>query len=148
MKITYDMIYGSFLSKVSEYEFIQLPERDRTSMLDGYLARACSSFRKNCRYNLANRDEILHEFEDDFLDEDVDEILDILSEGMLIQWLKPYVYRQELLENALNTNDFSSYSPAELLKQVRSAYSNAQKDYTQMVREYSYNHGSIKELHL
>ena len=32
-----------------------------------------------------------------------DEIIDIVSDGMLIQWLKPYVYKQELLENVLNT---------------------------------------------
>ena len=94
------------------------------------------------------RDEELREFTDDFEESDIDEIADILSEGMLVGWLKPYVYRQELLENVLNTNDFTTYSPAELLLRVGNAYSKAQKDYTQGIREYSFNHGDLTELHL
>ena len=67
---------------------------------------------------------------------------------MLIQWMKPYVYKQDNLENVLNTRDFTTYSPAELLLRVGNAYAKAQKDYTQMIREYSYNHGDLKDLHI
>ena len=67
---------------------------------------------------------------------------------MLVQWLKPFVYKQELLENVLNTKDFTTYSPAELLMRVGNAYSKAQKDYTQKIREYSFNHGDLTDLHL
>ena len=67
---------------------------------------------------------------------------------MVVQWLKPYVYKQELLESTLNTRDFTAYSPAELLRRVGDAYTKAQKDYIQMVREYSYNHGDLTVLHL
>lgn len=148
MTISYDTFIGAFLSKITEYEFIQLPEEDRVSILDGYLKRAVNAFKKNCKYDLSLSDDLTREFTDDFESEDVDEIIDIVSEGMLIQWLKPYVYKQELLENTLNTRDFTMYSPAELLMRVSNAYSKAQKDYTQMIREYSYNHGDLTELHL
>jgi len=67
---------------------------------------------------------------------------------MVVQWLKPYVYKQELLENVLNTKDFSTYSPAELLLRVGNAYAKAQKDYLNMIREYSFNHGDLTDLHL
>ena len=67
---------------------------------------------------------------------------------MVKQWLKPYLYRQEILENVLNTRDYTTYSPAELLLRVGNAYKEAKSDYTQMVREYSYNHGNLSELHL
>ena len=67
---------------------------------------------------------------------------------MIVQWLKPYVYRQELLENTLNTKDYTTYSPAELLHRVGEAYKKAQKDYVQAIREYSYNNGKLSELHL
>ena len=84
----------------------------------------------------------------DVKEEDEDELIEIISEGMVVQWLKPYVYKQELLENVLNTRDFTLYSPAELLLRVGNAYAKAQKDYTQMIREYSYNHGDLTVLHL
>ena len=54
----------------------------------------------------------------------------------------------QLLQNVLNTRDFTQYSPAELLLRVGNAYAKAQHDYTQMIREYSYNHGDLGDLHL
>lgn len=149
MSVPYDYFTDAFLSKVSEYEFITLDEKDRQDIVDGYMKRALTAFRKNCAYDFfttANDDD--REFSVDVSDDDLDEILDIVSEGMLVQWMKPYVYRQELLENVLNTRDFVTYSPAELLLRVGNAYRRVQKDYTQMIREYSYNHRDLTQLHL
>lgn len=148
MSISYDAITNAFLSKITEFEFLQIPEEDRTALIDGYMKRAITAFKTVCRYDLTAYDDTLREFTGDFDESDIDELLEIISEGMLVQWLKPYVYKQELLENALNTADFTTYSPAELLLRVGNAYTKAQKDYTQMVREYSYNHGDLSELHL
>lgn len=148
MGISYDAIVGAFLQKITEFQFVQLPEENRTEIVDGYMKRAVSSFKRICTYDLTLINETTREFSDEFEEEDVDEIIDIISEGMVVQWLKPYVYKQELLENALNTRDFTTYSLAELLRRVGDAYTKAQKDYTQMVREYSYNHGDLTVLHL
>ena len=148
MSISYDAITNAFLSKVTEFEFLQIPEEDRTTIIDGYMKRAVTAFKNVCQYDLTAYDDTLREFTDDFGEADIDELLEIISEGMIVQWLKPYVYKQELLENALNTADFTTYSPAELLLRVGNAYAKAQKDYIQMVREYSYNHGDLSELHL
>lgn len=148
MRITYDMITGAFLSKITEFEFLNMKEETRTEMIDGYIKRAAVQFSSVCLYDLTKLDDAAREINEDIDDGDVDEILEILSEGMVIQWLKPYVYRQELLEDALNTRDFTGYSPANLLLRVGEAYSRARKDYTNMVREYSYVHGNLKELHM
>lgn len=149
MNISYDAFTGSFLSKISEYRFLNIPDEDRTSTIDGYMKRAITAFGKICKYNLtSSADDNAREFKVDIPEEDIDELLDIVSDGMIVQWLKPYVYKQELLENTLNTRDFSSYSPAELLYRVGEAYRKAQKDYTQAIREYSYNNGKLGELHI
>lgn len=148
MSISYDAFTNAFLSKITEFEFLQIPEEDRTTIIDGYMKRAVAAFKNVCTYDLSNIDDENRKFIGEFSASDIDEILEIVSEGMLVQWLKPYVYKQELLENALNTADFTTYSPAELLLRVGNAYAKAQKDYTQMVREYSYNHGDLSELHL
>lgn len=149
MGIPYDLFTGAFLSKVSEFEFISLPEEDRTAIVDGYMKRAINAFKKNCKYDLISTgDDDTREFSVDIPRNAIDEIVDIVSEGMIVQWLKPYVYKQELLENSLTTRDFSMYSPAELLMRVGNAYTKAQKDYTQAIREYSYNNGKLTELHI
>ena len=111
--------------------------------------RALSAFRKNCKYDLfTTGDDNTRTFSVDIPEADLTEISDIVSEGMVSQWLKPYVNKQENLENVLNTKDFSTYSPAELLLRVGNAYAKVQKDYTNMIREYSYNHGDLSDLHL
>lgn len=149
MSISYDLFLGAFLSKISEYDFIELPEEDRIATIDDYMKRSISGFKKNCKYDListANDNE--REFNVDIDTADIDEIVDIVSEGMVVQWLKPYIYKQELLENGLNTRDFTTYSSAGLLYRVGETYRKAQSDYIQLIREYSYNNGKLSELHI
>lgn len=148
MSVSYDMFTQAFLSKVTEYDF-PISEYERNTLVDGYMKRAIADFKSVCLYDLwTTADDIIREFEVDIAVEDLDEILDIVSEGMLVQWMKPYVLRQENLENFLNTRDFSSYSPAELLLRIRETYAMVKRDFTNMCREYSYRHGDLTDLHL
>lgn len=149
MSVPYDTFTGAFLEKISEYNFLTTNVKNRVEIVDGFMKRALSAFRKNCKYDLfTTGNDTDREFLVDIPEPDLVEIAEIVSEGMVIQWLKPYLYRQDLLENALNTKDFSTYSPAELLLRVGDAYKKSQKDYRDMVREYSYNHGDLTDLHL
>ena len=93
-------------------------------------------------------DDMVREFDTDIEAEDLDEIVEIVSEGMLVQWMKPYTYKQENLESVLNTRDFTTYSPSELLLRISATYAAVRKDFTNMMREYSYNHGDLSSLHL
>lgn len=149
VSVPYDRFTEAFLSKISEFDFVNLKDFERNSLIDGYMKRAIASFKKICKYDLANTgDDIIREFEIDIPEEDLEEIVDIISEGMLVQWMKPFTYRQENLENVLNTRDFTTYSPAEMLLRISNAYASARKDFTNMMREYSYNHGDLTDLHL
>ena len=149
MGLSYDVFTGAFLAKVNEYDFMQMEMFERQEIVDGFLKRAVSEFRKNCKYDLfSTADDVNRVFNVDIASEDIDELVNIISEGMLMQWMKPFVYRQENLSNVLNTVDFTTYSPAELLLRVGNAYEGVKKDYIQMIREYSYNHGKLDELHI
>lgn len=148
MSVSYDVFAGAFLSKVTEYTFIQLQDENRAAIVDGFLRRAITKFAKVCKYDMSSYDDDNRVFNVDIPQDDLEEIVDIVSEGMLEQWMKPYVYRQENLENILNSRDFTTYSPAELLLRISNAYAKVQKDYTNMIREYSYNHGDLSDLHL
>ena len=146
MSISYDVFGGAFLSKVTEYDF-PLKDYQRNGAIDGYMKRAIVGFQKVCKYNLTSTtDDAVREFDIEIDRMDVDELAEIISEGMLIQWMKPYVYRQENLENILNTRDFTSYSPAELLLRIKDTYSMTQRNFTNMIREYSYDHGDLTSL--
>ena len=141
MSVPYDVFTGAFLSRITEYEFLKMTDYERNTQIDGFM--------KISKYDLTTTaDDNTREFDVEIEPEDLDEIVDIVSEGMVVQWLKPYTYKQENLENALNTKDFSTYSPAELLLRISNTYMAARKEFTNKMREYSYNHGDLTELHL
>jgi len=165
MTVPYDKFTEAFLSKITEYDFINMLDFERNSMIDGFMKRAISAFKHICKYDFTTTgDDNVREFSikvatddpdgsrqrqlDEALAKDLDEIIDVISEGMLVQWLKPYAFKQENLENMLNTRDFSTYSPAELLTRISNAHTAARKAFTNMMREYSYNHGDLTDLHL
>jgi hypothetical protein len=149
MSVPYDIFIGEFLEKITEYDFIQFDEEDRTAKVDGYMKRAFSAFRRNCKYDFfTTGDDENRVFDVEIADEDLAEIADIVSEGMVVQWLKPYLNKQDILENVMTTSDFKEYSPAELLRRIGSAHKQALKDYKQMIREYSFNHGDLSDLHI
>lgn len=148
MSIPYDVFVGAFLSKISEYDFSKMEEFDRNEIVNGYMKKSLAQFNGICKYNMMDYDDIIRQINTDIPDNEIDEIIDIVSEGMLVQWMKPFVYRQENLQNVLNTRDFTTYSPAELLLRINNAYAKVQRDHVNMMREYSYRHGDLTDLHL
>jgi len=148
MSISYNLFRDAFLDKVTEYDFLRFDDYDRNSTVDGYMKRACAQFNRICKYDLINGDDVLRELIATIPEDEIDEIVDIVSEGMLVQWMKPYFYRADNLENVLNTADFSQYSPAELLYRITNAYTAAKRDFKNMIKDYSYNHGDLGDLSL
>lgn len=148
MGTSYDVFTGYFLNKINEYDFVKLDEYERTKTVDGYMKRACSQFDRMCKYDIVTGDDSVREFDADIDESDIDEIADIISEGMLVQWLKPYMYKQENYENILNTTDYSSYSPAELLHRISEAYKECKREFSNMMKDYSYSHNDLGDLHL
>ena len=165
MNVPYDKFTEAFLSKITEYDFVNMTDFERNSTIDGFMKRAIAAFKHICNYDFTTTgDDNVREFSikvtvddqegerqkalDEELAKDLDEIVDIVSEGMLVQWMKPYTYKQESLESVMNTRDFSTYSPAELLLRIGNAHTAARKTFTNMMREYSYTHGDLTDLHL
>ncbi len=149
MTISYDTFTKDFLQKITEYVFLRITEETRQEIIDGYMKHAIQQF------SVVNRSVIVDINDEERTIEivaitsvDVDEFVDIITEGMVVQWMKPYMYKQENLENMLNSTDFSSYSPAELLYRIKSAYEMCRLDFTHRVRKYSYDHGDLTDLHL
>lgn len=148
MELSYDSIQSAFLGKITEYEFLQMPERNRTAMLNDIMYRAVVAFREVCEYDLSMRDDNRRVFTDDFDDGDTDELIEIISEGMVYQWMKQFRNSQDILQNALNTRDYSVFSPAEMTRRVGSALTDVRREYIAMIREYSYRHGDLTSLHM
>lgn len=149
MRISYDVFTGAFLAKIMEYDFANMDDFSRVATIDGYMKKAIAAFGKICKYDLRTTgDDELREFNVEIPHEYIDEIADIISEGMLMHWLKPFVYHQDNLSNLLNTRDYTTYSPGEFLNRISGVHASVQRNFTNMQRDYSYKHGDLTDLHL
>ena len=114
MATPYSDVINSFIMKIEGYKLLTLLPEDREEVIMFYLNSARSKFYKKCKHDLLDVDTENKLFLDTLT---IDEI-DILSEIMIVEWLSPQIYSDELLESRLNTKDFTEYSPAKLIEQI------------------------------
>lgn len=142
MATPYANIYNSFLMKVTGYKLLELLPEEREEIIAYYLNAARAKFYKKCKHDLMDIDEDNQIFNTDLT---IDEV-DILSEIMIIEWLSPQIYSDELLESRLNTKDFTEFSPAKLIEQIRSVYNESKKRVKYLIVQYTYDHGNVRDL--
>lgn len=71
---------------------------------------------------------------------------DILALGMVLHFVEPYVYNTDALQNALNTKDFTLYSPANLLEKMTDLMNITRKRLKGEINLYSFRNGEISSL--
>ena len=144
MATSYSEIFNAFMYKIEGYKLIPLVTEDRERIINIYLTAACRKAYKKCRQyvDLNDRDDKMQEFHIDL----EDDMIDILAECMITEWLKPKLYSDELIESRLNTKDFTEFSPAKLIEQVRAVYDMSELASKVAINNYTFSHGDIAEL--
>lgn len=140
MATEFSVIYGSFLSKVTDNDLADMTEEAANIVMSDLLQQAIVKFSESCKKNLADTDST--GFVDDL---DIYEV-DILSELMVEAWYKPHLNFAELLRNKLSTKDFTTFSPANLQKENRESYELAHQRARSMINEYSFRMNNIGEM--
>ena len=141
MATPYSSVVEVFLNKITDMDLPKFDDVSRNEIVIGYMKSACTKFAKVCEVDLYDIDDELQEFSADLSDE----VIDIISENMLVEWLKPKVLFSDNLSNVLNTKDFSMYSPANLLKELRETLSYLRRNARALVNNYSFAHSEDKK---
>lgn len=142
MATPYSDVIDVFLGKVNDYDLPKFTDTEKVDIVTGYLKSACRKFYKICVIDLTDRDDNLAQF-NQTLD---DEVIEILSELMMVEWLKPKMLSSENLKNCLSTKDYVLFSPANLLNAVRETYELCKKDTKSSINNYSFVHADFNEL--
>lgn len=140
MATDFSVVYGSFLSKVTDTDLSDMTEQDANSVMSDLLKQATVKFSESCKKDLS--DVTATGFVSDLDDYEVD----ILSELMVEAWYKPHINYTDLLRNKLSTKDFTTFSPANLQKENRESYELAHKRARSMINEYSFRMNNIGDL--
>lgn len=140
MATDFSVVYGSFLSKVTDTDLSDMTEENANSVMSDLLKQATVKFSESCKKDLS--DVTATGFVSDLDDYEVD----ILSELMVEAWYKPHINYTDLLRNKLSTKDFTTFSPANLQKENRESYELAHKRARSMINEYSFRMNNIGDL--
>ena len=133
MATAYKELYNSVYSKIKDYDLVQLPEENADEILHDYIRPAVLKF-ECCDQNLADRDEVLEQFNMDLSDVN----FEILTNFMVVEYLdSTYVRTTKMLKSYMGGTDFHKYDNANMLSrllEVRNTYENKNK---QLMINYS-----------
>lgn len=142
MATPYSEIHARAIAKFSDYDILNFDVSAREMIMRDYLISAQVEFQRMCKVDLSDKDDILAQY-NETLD---DEIIEILATGVAYYWLYPKVLNTENLYNVLNTKDFTTYSPANLLKELQNLRDVLWKDFNRKMVLYTYRTADIASL--
>ena len=132
MGTPYTVLYESVLSKIKDYDFINLDEQDIYEILSDYIRPAIVSFRI-CKIDLSDRNE--SGFNENLNDTEIE----ILSNYMVINYLDSNYIRVPLaLKQTLSSKDFNAFSPANQLNAVMAVRDKYLSDNETLLSRYSW----------
>lgn len=139
MPTKFSEIYERAIFKFTDYSFLNEITDFKEALLQKYLLAAVADFQHSCTVDLNDYDLELEQFNTE-LD---NEIIEILSWGIAYYWISAKALNSELLRNTIHNKDYTSYSPANLLKEIQSLRGAVEQEFRGRVRTYSFRHGDI-----
>ena len=131
MGTPYTEVIDNFSKMITEYKLTELSEEERDGWMTALMNSALAKFQRTNPEKFV-RDGI--EFKNELDDLEID----IICNLMIVEWLKPYLFSVDNLENLMTTKDWAEYSPANLLRQIRETYDLARLQSKNMVKNYTY----------
>lgn len=164
MATTYSYIYEEFLDKITDPDLLLLAEDDQEATKRAYLeyaVRKCAMYVAP-KFDLSKRTVVEITDEDPSLDDesqmvvtqkleafedDLDNhVIVMLTEYMVEAWLKPYLNNADLLRLHMNTKDFNTTSPANLVEKIGVRYDEARRRARSLRNEYTFIINSVTDL--
>lgn len=133
-------VIDAFLRKIDDFKMLEYSDEDIDEDAKGYLTVAVANFEEISGETL--------EIDTDgeyFTQELSNKIIDILALGMVVEWLKPIIYKADAMHNVMNLKDATFFSPAKIMEQKQMIYNTAVSEYDKAVINYTFNHGNMED---
>ena len=142
MATTFESIYARCRGRIKDYDKEGYTDEMFAAVEKDLLQAAIDDFVDICAQDLTDYDEELEEFNITLTRKEQS----ILALSMIVHWLEPYVYNSDALKNAMSTKDFSMFSPANLLEQMKGLLEQSQKKLKAEMNLYSFKANSVSAL--
>ena len=148
--VLYSEIFSSFLGRISDYELAELDEADAVERLTEYLHKSVADpFIHKLFSSVVLNDEAETL---DFVmkitvsdEEDVEFVINVLSERMVVAWLSPSVMSKINIAQYFGGKESNFFSQANHLEQLRGILKDAKLTVRKMIRDRDYSDPSRLE---
>ena len=130
---SYENVYNTALSKISDPQLAMLPEEDLANMLYGYLMSAIAKHRK-CEHDLSDRDEAGKQFNADLSDLEIE----ILAIMMVREWISQQLHSVTLTLQVFSGKESKYYSQSAHIAELRELDDRLRLEAQQLSRDYTY----------
>ena len=151
MTLQYEDIFSIFLSKITDYSFLEYDENFIRGQMVSWLHSSSSSPRLRAKFSaftLNDEEAVLSFTLKNSAGEqtDCDFVADILARAMVIAWLEPEVKNVLLTKQLLTSGDEKFYAQANHVSQLEQMLATAKAEIKNILRDYGYlNNSYIKE---
>ena len=151
MTLQYEDIFSMFLSKITDYSFLEYNESFIRDQMVSWLHSSASSPRlrsKFSEFTLNDEDSVLSFVLKNSNGErsDCEFVTDTLARAMVIAWLEPEVKNVLLTKQLLTSGDEKFYSQSNHIAQMEQMLTDAKTEFKNILRDYGYlNNSYIKE---
>lgn len=145
--VDYKIIFYSFLGNIKDLELFNLDEYEVDEILSEYLHKTVSDpyIRRLFSSIVLDQETNTITYEMKYVvDEDADRefVINILSKGMAVEWMKPIVRSKTNIEQMFGTKEQQFYSQAQHLAQIRSALEDMTYEVRKTIRDRDYINNS------
>ncbi|UXU70101.1 hypothetical protein [Mammaliicoccus sciuri] len=130
----FTLIYDKFLSKLTDFSYLNLEQEVLESDLKTRLIIALSDFT-----TLDESKKEYDEYSNCFIEDLNVEEQEILARLMVVNYLDKFIFSEDLLKSSLNSKDYKQYSPTNLVKELRQLKSQFQSGVYTKMNAYSHS---------
>lgn len=138
--LTYEDVFSQFYIKATAYDLAELSSIQANEMLSGWLRSAAGKPYVRKLFSSFSLDQDIHEitFEMQYRqDEDSDQefVLDVLSLGILMEWLRPHVNNYNNMAQVFGSKEEKWFSQALHMSTIKDIFNAAKKEQRQMISD-------------
>ena len=151
MTLRCEDIFSIFLSKITDYSFLEYSDDFAEAQMIAWLSSTISLPRLRAKFSSLTFDDskTMLNFslkQDVDTESDLSFVTDILARGMVVAWLEPQVKNVLLTKQMLGGKEEKFYAQANHLSELEKMLSTAKSEFNNILRDYGYlNNPYIKE---
>jgi hypothetical protein len=137
MATPYENIYERFLSKITDFNLVEMDDYSFDKMMLGWLNSSIVRMRK-CKSDLSLRDNEMQEFTEDLSDLEIE----LLALGMVDAWVTPMLNSTELTLQFIGGKEEKYYSQSQQLAELRNLKKENSLEMNRLHNYFTYTNNS------